>query len=99
MTSVPETQLAQSGEATGYPQTWKFGDHGDVVAGTFVRFDEGPTREYGMRVILVLEVGGRERSIWLSQTALFNKVRDELNRRTSKTLDPGERVGGRCRCL
>jgi hypothetical protein len=62
------------------------------VAGTFVRFDEGPTRDYGMRVILVLDVDGRERSVWLAQTALFNKVRDELNRRTSKALDLGERV-------
>jgi hypothetical protein len=92
MTAAPDTEPAQNDEATGYPETWKFGDHGDLVAGTFVRFDEGPTREYGMRVILVLDVDGRERSVWLSQTALFNKVRDELNRRTSKTLDPGERV-------
>ncbi len=89
MTSVPDTQ---NDEATGYPETWKFAEHGDLVAGTFVRFDEGPTRDYGMRVILVLDVGGAERSIWLSQTALFNKVKDELNRRVSKTLDPGERV-------
>ncbi len=93
MTSVPDTQPAQTDDkATGYPETWKFAEHGDLVAGTFVRFDEGPTRDYGMRVILVLDVDGAERSIWLSQTALFNKVRDELNRRTSKTLEPGERV-------
>jgi hypothetical protein len=79
-------------EAPGYPETWKFDEHGDLVAGPFVRFDEGPTRDYGMRVILVLNVDGRERSVWLSQTALFNKIRDELNRRTSKTLAPGERI-------
>ena len=92
MTSAPDTQPAQNDEATGYPETWKFDEHGDLVAGTFVRFDEGPTRDYGMRVILVLDVDGVERSVWLSQTALFNKVQDELNRRTSKTLEPGERV-------
>jgi hypothetical protein len=93
MTSVPNTQPAQTDdEATGYPETWKFAEHGDLVAGTFVRFDEGPTRDYGLRVILVLDVDGAERSIWLSQTALFNKVKDELNRRATKTLDPGERV-------
>jgi hypothetical protein len=46
----------------------------------------------GLKVILVLDVDGTERSVWLSQTALFNKVKDELNRRTSKTLEPGERV-------
>jgi hypothetical protein len=62
------------------------------VAGTFVHFDEGATRDYRMRVILVLDVDGAERSIWLSQTALFNKVKDKLNRRTSKTLKPSERV-------
>jgi hypothetical protein len=87
-----QTVTEQQAGETAYPETWKFGDHGDLVAGTFVRFDEGPTRDYGMRVILVLDVDGRERSIWLSQTALFNKVRDELNRRASKALDPGERV-------
>src|SRR4029453_4407331 len=93
MTSVPDTQPAQTDDAaTGYPERWKFDEHGDLVAGTFVRFDEGPTRDYGLRVILVLDVDGAERSIWLSQTALFNKVKDELNRRATKTLDPGERV-------
>jgi hypothetical protein len=92
MTPVHGISPAQNDEATGYPETWKFGEHGDLVAGTFVRFDEGPTRDYGMKVILVLDVDGRERSIWLSQTALFNKVKNELNRRTSKTLEPGERV-------
>lgn len=89
MTSVPDTQ---NDVATGYPETWKFAEHGDLVAGTFVRFDEGPTRDYGLKVILVLDVDGVERSVWLSQTALFNKVKDELNRRTSNTLEPGERV-------
>lgn len=93
MTTVPDTQPAQNDdEATGYPETWKFDEHGDLVAGAFVRFDEGPTRDYGLKVILVLDVDGTERSVWLSQTALFNKVKDELNRRTSKTLEPGERV-------
>jgi hypothetical protein len=93
MTPLPDTQPAPTDdEATGYPQTWRFAEHGDLVAGTFVRFDEGPTRDYGLKVILVLDVDGAERSVWLSQTALFNKVKDELNRRTSKTLEPGERV-------
>jgi hypothetical protein len=93
MTSAPDITPAQNDEAaTAYPETWRFNEHGDLVAGTFVRFDEGPTRDYGMRVILVLDVDGAERSVWLSQTALFNKVKDELSRRTSKTLEPGERV-------
>jgi hypothetical protein len=92
MTSASDTQPAQNDEAPGYPETWKFDEHGDLVAGTFVRFDEGPTRDYGLKVILVLDVDGRERSLWLSQSALFNKVKDELSRRASKTLEPGERI-------
>ena len=75
-----------------YPQSWIFDEDGELVAGTFVKFDEGQTKEYGSRVILVLEVDGQERGVWLSQMALFSRVRDELNRRTSKTLEPGERV-------
>jgi hypothetical protein len=75
-----------------YPAAWKFDEDGSLVAGTFVKFDKGETKEYGSRVILVLDVDGTERAVWLSQLALFSRVRDELNRRPSKTLEPGERV-------
>jgi hypothetical protein len=89
---VTTPTITEQADETAYPATWKFDEHGDLVAGTFLRFDEGQTKDYGARVIMVLLVDGQERSVWLSQMALFSKVRDELNRRTSKTLEPGERV-------
>ena len=87
MATLPETS-----DEIEFPEAWIFSEHGDLVAGTFLRFDEGQTRDYGTRVIIVLNVDGQERSVWLSQMALFNKVRDELGRRASKKLDVGERV-------
>jgi hypothetical protein len=89
---VTTPAVPEQTDETGFPQAWIFGEDGDLVTGGFVRFDEGPTRDYGTKVILVLEVDGVERSVWLSVTALFSRVRGELNRRTSKTLDLGERV-------
>ncbi len=88
MATVPSA----ADEAVEYPENWLFDEHGDLVAGTFVKFSEGPTRDYGTKVILVLSVDGKQRSVWLSQMALFNQIRDELNRRSSKRLEPGERV-------
>jgi hypothetical protein len=32
MTPVHGISPAQNDEATGYPETWKFGEHGDLVA-------------------------------------------------------------------
>jgi hypothetical protein len=96
MTSAPDTQPAQNNEtvdeAADYPETWKFNEHGDRVAGGFVRFEQGQTKEFGPRVLMILDVNGVERTVWLSQTALHGRVRDELNRRPSKRLEPGERV-------
>ena len=75
-----------------YPKSWIFDEDGDLVEGTFVKFDRASTRDYGAKVILVLDVAGVERSIWLTQTVLFGQVRDELQKRPAKTLEPGERV-------
>src|SRR5262249_38518367 len=75
-----------------YPETWLWDQHGDVCSGTFVRFDKAATREYGKKLILILEVDGRERSIWLLQTALKERIRDELRERSDRRLAVGERV-------
>jgi hypothetical protein len=66
--------------------------HGDACSGRFVRFDKAATRDFGKKLILVLEVDGEERSIWLLQTALFNRIRDELGDRPERKLNAGERV-------
>jgi hypothetical protein len=80
------------GDSPAYPETWLWGEHGEVCSGTFVRFDKAPTREYGNKLILILAVDGRERSIWLLQTALKQRIRDELRDRSDRRLAVGERV-------
>ena len=93
MTEATDTQPAQIDEdELDYPEAWRFDKDGDRVAGTFAHFDQGQTKEYGPRVIMVLNVDGTERAVWLSQLALHSRVRDEVNRRPTKRLEVGERV-------
>jgi hypothetical protein len=82
----------QADEEREFPESWIFDTDGDLVAGQFIRFSEGQTKEYGSKPILVLLVDGAERGIWLSQAVLFNRFRDELQRRASRRLEPGEMV-------
>lgn len=84
--------VPDSADETQYPAAWIFDEDGATVAGTFVKFDQGRTKEFGKKVIVVLEVAGVERSIWLSQMALFSKFRDELGSRPNNRLERGERV-------
>ena len=75
-----------------FPKAWRWDEDGETLNGRFVRFDQGQMRSYGKKVIAVLEVGGVERSVWLTQTVLYGKFRDELERRPGHKLEPGERV-------
>jgi hypothetical protein len=88
MATVPEA-LDQERE---YPESWLWDEDGDHVAGRFVKFDRASTRDYGMKAILVLDVDGTKRSIWLTATVLHNKLRDEVAGRPGRNLNPGERV-------
>jgi hypothetical protein len=97
--TVPDTVSAQAnaganvgGDELSHPETWLWDDHGDVCTGRFVRFDKAATRDYGKKLILVLDVDGQERSVWLLQTALFNQIRDEVAERPNRNLSVGERV-------
>jgi hypothetical protein len=95
--TVPDTQPTtpeQNGgdDAAEFPETWLWDEHGDVCSGRFVRFDKAATREYGKKLIMILEVAGAERSVWLLQTALYGRVRDELGERPQRRLEVGERV-------
>ena len=68
-------------------------EDGDKVAGTFVRFDSGPTREYGVKPITVLLVNGEERSSLAPPRRRSSAdSQDELQNRPSRNLTPGERV-------
>ena len=79
-----ETVPAESAE---YPKSWLWAEDGNLVSGRFLRFDEGTTREYGSKVIAVLDVGGEERGVWLTTNVLFNRFKDELERRSSKRIE------------
>jgi hypothetical protein len=99
MATVPGTpaELEQNSDDVGagepnFPEGWRWDLDGDVVSGKFVRWDKGATREYGKKLIMVLEVDGRERSVWLLQTALYERIRDELSERPDRRLAFGERV-------
>ncbi len=77
-------------DETDYPEFWDWSKDG-TVEGTFVRMDSGPTA-FGMKPIMVLNVGGIERSIWINSEALRSRLADELARRKARDFTSGERV-------
>ena len=81
-----------SAEQPSYPKSWDWEVDGPTAAGTFVRFNSGPTKGYGRKPICVLEIDGEERSVWILETALFGRIRDELAQRPGQKLTAGERV-------
>jgi hypothetical protein len=88
MTTLPQAP----DEEREYPESWFWDNDGDHVLGRFVRFDRGQTRDYGMKPIIVLDVDGTLRSIWLTGVVLLNRIRDEVAKRPNQNLEPGERV-------
>jgi hypothetical protein len=83
-TAVPEA-------SEQFPAYWSFDEHGLTLAGGYVRTDEGPT-SYGQRAIVVFDVDGQERALWLTQKALIGQFADELARRQARNFAPGERI-------
>ena len=86
------TGTTVAAEGNDYPANWIFDEHGETIAGTFVRFERGQTKNYGSKPIAVLEVDGAERSLWLNTAVLAGKFRDELRERPQRELAPGERI-------
>ena len=86
---APESELD---EELSFPKSWKWDEDGDAVFGHFLRVDRGRTRDYGAKTIVVLEIDGTERSVWLTGDVLFAKFREELLDRPGRTLTIGERV-------
>jgi hypothetical protein len=73
------------------PRGWRWGEDGLVVEGAYVRTDEAPS-VFGHVPILVLEVGGEERAIWVVHAALRSRLAEELRRRGTSDFEPGERI-------
>lgn len=89
MTPTASTVPAENDD---YPANWIFDEHGETIAGTFLRFERGQTKNYGAKPIAVLEVDGQERSLWLNTAVLAGKFRDELQERPQRELVLGERI-------
>ena len=80
-----------------YPRTllWEedaedLGDH-RRVSGRFVGIDEAPTKN-GLKPILVLEIDGEERSVWVLHGPFLSKLTEELERRPNGEFTPGELI-------
>jgi len=57
-----------------------------------VRLTSGPTKLYGRQPIVVLEVDGEERSVWLNRFVLRQAFKEEFERRGKVELTPGEEI-------
>lgn len=74
------------------PKTWRFDKDGPVADGRYVRLGEGPTKGYGYKPLIVLNIDGVDRTVWLFHTASMGDVFEELQRRPGNELTVGERV-------
>jgi hypothetical protein len=81
-----------SAAETTNPRTWDWREDGAHVSGRFVRFDEAPTRGYGYKPVLIVDVDGEHRTVWLFHEALLNQFREEVIRRGTGNLEDGERI-------
>jgi hypothetical protein len=90
----PATSIYDDASDLGsdYPRNWNWDVDGDEIEGAFVELDEAPTA-YGSRPIVVLDVAGEKRTLWLLETALRSSFADEASRRSSSDgFTVGERI-------
>ena len=77
---------------TTFPRSWSWDEDGDLLRGRYVEISEAPTRE-GVKPVLIVEVeGGERRTCWLFHEALRNKLAEEVARRPTGDLIPGEPI-------
>lgn len=89
MATEPVAGYDETGE---FPESWIWDQDGERVSGSFVSFTRGQTRDFGPKVIVVLDVESERRSIWLNTTVLHGRFRDELQQRPDHRLNDGERI-------
>jgi hypothetical protein len=75
-----------------YPRSHMWQEDGDLVSGSYVRFSQGHTRDGTAVPVIVLDVDGEPRSVWLFHDALRQQFVTEIKTRPSGNLDPGELV-------
>jgi hypothetical protein len=86
--------MSENSKSLEHPQTWRWDEDGNTIDGGYVRM-ESANSEYGPRAIIILAVAGApnaERSLWLNETALQGKFRDELANRAASDFRIGERI-------
>lgn len=91
MPEAPSATSATTIVNEGYPRGWQWEVDGDELVGTFVEIGEAPTAS-GYRPIVILEVAGERRTLWLFHEALRSKFAQEVARRPEGDLRPGEPV-------
>jgi hypothetical protein len=89
--SKGETLSEQTVTESDFPRNWLFDEDGLEVEGRYVEITEGTTAN-GPCPIVVLNVGGERRSVWLFHTAARNRFADEIARRKDGDLTQGELV-------
>jgi hypothetical protein len=82
---------------TDYPKTFVWEEDAEDLGdryrleGTFLALEEGPTAQ-GSRPILVLEIGGVPRSVWVLHGPFHDKLKEEIERRATPEFIVGERM-------
>jgi hypothetical protein len=76
---------------TDYPRAWDWEADGSELEGAYLAIESAPTAQ-GKRPILVLEVNGEPRTVWLFHEALVSKFREELEERPEGDLRQGEPI-------
>jgi hypothetical protein len=89
--SKGETLSEQTVTESDFPRNWLFDEDGLEVEGRYVEITEGTTAN-GPCPIVVLNVDGERRSVWLFHTAVRNRFADEVARRKDGDLTQGELV-------
>jgi len=84
-------QEASASSESGFPRYWDWDEDGLTAAGTYVKIDSAAT-QFGTKAIIVLEIDGEERSVWVNQEALRSKLGAELERRKARDFNLGERL-------
>jgi hypothetical protein len=77
---------------TEYPMSWMWDEDGDEVSGRHTHFSQGHTKDGTAVPIVVLQVDGEPRAVWLFHEALREQFLAEIKARPSGDLEPGERV-------
>jgi hypothetical protein len=76
---------------TTYPRFWDWDADGDLLEGDFVGAGQGYTQQ-GQRTFVTVNVNGEPRTLWLFHAVLGKLFAREVDSRTAKRIETGERI-------